>query len=312
MIFIRFVQIPNWYSQSNRVSVIIRFLGATPSSSDIRRPLISIIEQICHIYHLTLPSNFDQVKKIFENILSHIPKDEQLVLLLDSLDQLQKDDLIDLSKWLPENLSNVKCIYSTIADIEIGMERTKIEIHQQLKTIYRDHLVEIEVKPFGENTAEQVLDSWLKQDRRCLTSIQHEWLKPKLTRRHEINPLFLSLLYDQTLTWHSYDQTPDKAFLSIEYASDAIEYLYNRLGAKHGQVLFNRSMHYIQLAGGLSELELEDILSLDDEILQSVFVHYLPPFQVFRLPSNLWIRIRNDMHKYLIEKDIDGIPCIYL
>ncbi|CAF1687643.1 unnamed protein product, partial [Adineta ricciae] len=46
-------------------------------------------------------------------------------------------------------------------------------------------------------------------------------------------------------------------------------------------------------------------------ILQSVFAHYLPPLESFRLPSNLWIRIRNDMHKYLVEKDIDGVPCIY-
>ena len=313
--FDRFVQIPNWYPESDRVSVIVRFLGATPSSSDIRRPLISIIEQICHIYHWNIPSNFDNVTKILENILLRIPKDEQLVLLLDSIDQLQVNDLTDLSKWLPmnfDNLSNVKCIYSTISDIEIGMERQQIHIHQQFETIYRNHLLEIEVKSFDEHTAEQVLHSWLKQDRRCLTSIQHEWLKPKLTRQHHIDPLFLSLLYDQTLTWHSYDQTLDKAFLSIESPGDAIEYLYNQLGSKHGQLLFHRAMHYLQLAGGLSELELEDILSLDDELLQSIFVHYLPPLEVFRLPSNLWIRIRNDMHKYLIEKDIDGVPCIYL
>ena len=132
-------------------------MGATPSSSDIRRPLISIIEQICHIYHWDIPSNFDHVTKILENILSRIPKDEQLVLLLDSIDQLQVNDLSDLLKWLPKcfhNLSNVKCIYSTISDIEIGMERKQIHIRQQLQTFYRNHLFEIEVKSFGENTAE--------------------------------------------------------------------------------------------------------------------------------------------------------------
>jgi hypothetical protein len=290
-------------------------LGATPSSSDIRRPLISIIEQICFIYHLNIPSNFDNVKEIFENILLRIPKEENLVLLLDSIDQLQTVDLIDLSKWLPGEFlfpSNVKCIFSTISDIEIGIERTKIDIHQQLKTIYQDNLFEIQIKPFDEHIAEEVLNSWLKQDRRCLTSIQHEWLKPKLTRRHEIDPLFLSLLYDQTLTWHSYDQIPNQAFISIDYTGDAIEYLYNQLGNKYGQILFHRAMHYLQLSGGLSEVEIEDILSLDDEVLQSVFIHYLPPLKLFRLPSNLWIRIRNDMHKYLVEKDIDGIPCVYL
>jgi hypothetical protein len=288
-------------------------LGATPSSSDIRRPLISIIEQICTIYHLDKPINFDNVKENLENILmNNIPKNEQLILLLDSIDQLEINDLKTLSKWLPTKFpsSNVKYIISTIPEIEI--ERETINIHQQLRTIYKNDLIEIEVNSFNENFAEQVLYSWLEQDRRCLTNIQHEWLKPKLTSHHFLTPLFLSLIYDQTLTWHSYDQIPDRDFLAIKQTSSAIGYLYNQLGIKHGQILFRRSMRYLQLSGGLSELEIEDILSLDDEILQSIFVHYLPPFNLFRLPSTLWIRIRNDMHKYLVEKDIDNIPCIYL
>ncbi|CAF4685549.1 unnamed protein product, partial [Rotaria sp. Silwood2] len=70
-------------------------------------------------------------------------------------------------------------------------------------------------------------------------------------------------------------------------------------------------MTYLRLAGGLSESELEDILSADDKVLKSVFVHYLPPTNIFRLPSALWIRIRNDMHKYLIEKEVDNTLIIY-
>ncbi|CAF1208755.1 unnamed protein product [Adineta steineri] len=280
-------EIPSWYSQVNNVSLIVRFLGATPSSSDIRRPLISIIDQICMIYHLNIPSHFDNVKEIFENILIRIPKDENLILLLDSIDQLQTVDLIDLSKWLPEKFP------LSSSNVKYGLQ-------------------EIEIKPFDENTAQEVLHSWLKQDRRCLTAIQHEWLKPKFTQQHKIDPLFLSLLYDQTLTWHSYDEIPDKTFSDIQLTGDAIDYLYDQLCMKHGEILFRRSMIYLQLSGGLSEVEIEDILSLDDDVLQSVFVHYLPPRELFRLPSNLWIRIRNDMHKYLVEKDIDNVPCVYL
>ncbi|CAF2592866.1 unnamed protein product [Rotaria sp. Silwood2] len=68
-------------------------------------------------------------------------------------------------------------------------------------------------------------------------------------------------------------------------------------------------MRCLQLSDGLSEFEIEDILSLDDEVLQSIFVHYLPPFKLFRIPSTLWIRVRNGKH--LLENDIDNIPCIY-
>ena len=252
------------------------------------------------------------VKDELEKILLDIPRNEHLIVLLDSLDQLAVNDLKNLINWLPSRFpsSNVKCIYSTIGEIEI--ERETIDIRRQLQNIYPNGLVEIEVRPFDVHLAEQVLASWLDRDRRCLTSLQHQWLQPKFTIHHFVTPLFLSLLYDQTLTWHSYDQTPDRAFLAIKQTSHAIGYLYEQLGQKHGAILFRRSMKYLQLSGGLSELEMEDILSLDDEVLQSVFVHYLPPLEFFRLPSTLWIRIRNDMQKYLIEKEIDQIPCIYL
>jgi hypothetical protein len=144
------------------------------------------------------------------------------------------------------------------------------------------------------------------------------WLQPKLepysSNRSdpEPTPLFLSLIYQITQTWRSFNDKPDRDFLRIRTTGDAIHYLYNQLSKKHGQVLFKRAMTYLKLAGGLSESELEDILSADDTVLQSVFAHHLPPKNLFRLPSTLWIRIRNDMHKYLIEKEIDNTLIIYL
>ncbi|CAF3873896.1 unnamed protein product, partial [Rotaria sp. Silwood1] len=149
-------EIPIWYSATNSLSVIIRFLGATPSSSDIRRPLISIIEQICTIYHLDKPSNVDNVKENLENILMHIPKDQYLILLLDAIDQLQSVDLKNLSIWLPTKFpsANIKCIISTISEIEI--ERTTIDIRQQLRTIYKNDIIEIEINALDENLAQQV------------------------------------------------------------------------------------------------------------------------------------------------------------
>ena len=46
--------------------------------------------------------------------------------------------------------------------------------------------------------------------------------------------------------------------------------------------------------------EMEDILSLDDEVLQSVYLYHLPPNENhIRLPQLLWQRIRNDLEEYL-------------
>ena len=301
--------------------MVIRFLGSTPLSSDIRRPLISISRQICSIYQInenlldeSSTATTEQLRDILQKILQQIPESERLILLFDSIDQLQLE-YYDCSKWLPvEYPDNVRCILSTIPVIT---EKTvDYQILQDLQTLLGDPSM-IEVSTFDESVAKKVFESWLERDQRRLTTIQMEWMKPKLKPYTELvipqpTPLFLSLLYDITLTWHSYDNQSDADFLLIKGTGGAIKYLYSQLSKKHGELLFLRSMAYLRKTGGLNDLEMEDLLSADNEILQSIFVHYLPPLNIFRLPSSLWIRIRNDMSKYLVEKNVDETSVIYL
>jgi hypothetical protein len=66
------------------------------------------------------------------------------------------------------------------------------------------------------------------------------------------------------------------------------------------------ALAYITAAkSGLSESELEDLISLDDKVLDDVYQYHLPP--VRRIPPLLWTRIRNDLPNYLSEREADGI-----
>jgi hypothetical protein len=48
---------------------------------------------------------------------------------------------------------------------------------------------------------------------------------------------------------------------------------------------------------GLSESELEDILSCDDDVLNDVYAYWMPP--VRRLPPLLLVRLKTDLSQYL-------------
>ena len=48
---------------------------------------------------------------------------------------------------------------------------------------------------------------------------------------------------------------------------------------------------------GISEAELEDVLSCDDEVLNDVYTYWTPPIR--RLPPLLLVRIRNDINQYI-------------
>ncbi|GCC41101.1 hypothetical protein chiPu_0025253, partial [Chiloscyllium punctatum] len=64
---------------------------------------------------------------------------------------------------------------------------------------------------------------------------------------------------------------------------------------------------------GLSESELKEILSLDDEVLGDIYQYWSPPNKdIIRLPPLLWTRLRYDIGDYLVERQADGFPVLGL
>ena len=65
------------------------------------------------------------------------------------------------------------------------------------------------------------------------------------------------------------------------------------------QSIFTRIIMFIfcTAKNGLSESELEDILSCDDDVLNDVYMYWTPPIR--RLPPLLLVRLRTDLSSYL-------------
>ena len=60
---------------------------------------------------------------------------------------------------------------------------------------------------------------------------------------------------------------------------------------------------------GISENEIEDILSIDDDVLSDVFQHHEPTIR--RFPGALWQRIKNDLKDYIFESKADDIRVLH-
>lgn len=62
---------------------------------------------------------------------------------------------------------------------------------------------------------------------------------------------------------------------------------------------------------GLSEAELKDVLSLDDEVLQAVYQDWTPPSkELLRFPPLLWVRLRRDLGSCLARRPVDGFTLL--
>ena len=51
---------------------------------------------------------------------------------------------------------------------------------------------------------------------------------------------------------------------------------------------------------GITESEMEDLLSLDDDVLNDVYQYWTPPTR--RLPPLLWVRVKNELEEYLVNR----------
>ena len=121
-------------------------------------------------------------------------------------------------------------------------------------------------------------------------------------------PLYLKLSFDEACRWSSF--TPANETKLASGVKNVINDFLDQVERRHGKILVNQALAYITASkNGLTESELEDVLSLDDEVLNDVYQYWTPP--VRRLPPLLWIRIRSDIGDYLIERGADDARVVY-
>ena len=164
------------------------------------------------------------------------------------------------------------------------------------------------VRHLSIEESETILSNWLTSANQQLTSTQWDHLR-YIFGNGKMLPLFLKLIYDLVLNWRSFDSECDDELLKCLNVDQMIVYLFKRMEKLHGLV-FRRAIAYMTVCrNGISDNEIEDILSIDDDVLYSVFQYHMPP--VRRLPSILWIRIKNYLQEYVVEKEANDTKVIY-
>ena len=285
---------------------VVRFLGTSPASSSIREVLTSVCSQVCIVYDMQTPhfSEMDttQIMQFFcyqflESLQPHVCGNNHLCIFLDSVDQLSPMDGAHSLHWLPKSLpSNVHFVISMLP-----------EKHDCLKTIrtvltFEDCYIEVGVLPL--HTGLEIMDMWLTKVNRSITMKQRELVSKSFLLNPQ--PLYLRLLFHHTQNWSSYTNTSE-INVSIS-TSEAIQQFFTNLEEQYGRTLVQRALGCITAAkSGLTESELEDVLSLDNDVLNEVYQYWDPPDKgLLRIPALLWKRIRYEISDYLVEQHADG------
>ncbi|KAL2749964.1 NACHT and WD repeat domain-containing protein 2 [Vespula maculifrons] len=293
-----------WLINKKPIS-IIRFLGTTPDSSALTPTLISICQQISYNFMLPfeeIPDDLVPLTAYFKHLLTLATEQQPILLFLDSVDQLTGVQGNKLS-WLPTRLPlNCKMILSCAAEESNPLISRDYQLLRRMIDTEENF---IEVTALGEDLAMDVIRMWMKTAHRDLNNYQWRLVANAISKCSL--PIFIKLVFAEICRWRSYTKPADTHLANT--VMDSIMMLFERIEKQHGKILVFHALAYITAAkSGLSESELEDLISLDDKVLDDVYQYHMPP--VRRIPPLLWTRIRNDLPNYLSEREADGVSVL--
>lgn len=253
-------------------------MGTTPQSSNILNLINSLIYQLSRIFEMKsiAETNFSSKilqKDFFLNLLKQIIikfPTRKIIIVLDSIDQLNYTDYT-LDWFIDELPPNVKMIYSTLTG--------HAGIFTHLKTIKRLSNNEnfIQISSLNTELANVIIQDWLRMCHRRITPNQLELVNQMFEQTRELYPLYVKIIFDLVSKWTSFYQ-PDVMFVKADTIDKCINYLFTELEKIHGRLLFSHSVFYLTVfKNGISDNEIEDILSLDDEVLYDIFEFHAPP-----------------------------------
>ena len=224
-----------------------------------------------------------------------------MVLILDGLDQLGPAHRAHSLAWLPCHLpEHVKLVVSTVPN-KFGILAT---LKSQSTDIDKQNFIELH--PLSPQLSFNLIKEWLRSSQMDLTAEQFAIVQKALSKCSL--PLYTRLVFEEVKRWRSY-YSEDQTFLepSIE---KIICSLLDRIELSHGQLFVSYTLSYLTASKeGLSDVELEDILSLDDHVLNDVFQHWLPPLR--RIPPLLVPRLHSELSSYIIQRETNGSMVYY-
>ena len=258
-----------------------RVLGTSPDSVNLHPLLLTVCKQICYNLDMpydNIPQDMVPLKTYFKQLLGLASVAHPIIIFFDCLETFFVDEHRNGGAWLPSPLPvYCKVVLTFKQEREDGARAGEEQEFLRALTHEGENLLHLD--KLGEQAADRVIRAWLKQSGRTLTNYQFRVLLNAFGKCSE--PIFCQLLYAEASKWRSFHE---KEATTVEGSVKAcIGQVFSRvearwvgkhetghkielyLVARFDPKLVQHMFSYMTAAkSGISELELEDVLSLDD------------------------------------------------
>ncbi|CAD5119637.1 DgyrCDS8231 [Dimorphilus gyrociliatus] len=294
--------IPDWLGEDT--IVLIRFVATSTPSCNVIDLLHSICYQLSAIARIPLPKVVMDVSHLSKTLISLIKKiEETIVIILDGIDEIDNNQNAHELSWLPGILPDGVFIIVSLSD-GVGSNSTIIRALNDKMPEEGCEENFLKVDRFNEEEAKEMIDYILNKKNRVLTPEQRSVIDQAISNCS--NSLYLKLLMDEAVLLKSYNALDFKhVACNVRLA---IGNLFKNLECHYGKETIKYALSYITVCrGGVTATELEDLLSMNDDILDEVYRDLHPPFEHYiRIPTLHWVRIRHHIDDFLLETHCDG------
>jgi hypothetical protein len=290
---------------------LVRFIGISPASSDIRALLDSLCRELRleHPLSAPLPQGGQDLARELADQLAAVAIRKPVFLFLDALDQLDGMDDGRSLFWLPDGAlpSSVRVIVSCLSDRPAEDPVGEPLIELKSRGYGEGCFIDLDGDVLSEDEAATLFfRRWLPAAGRGLTEEQTRWIRSRMTVPSGRQLLYLKMLFEEARRWTSDSQPPP----SGRNAAELLEVLFSRLeeSTNHGATVEYALGYVASARRGLAETEILEALYRDEDYrtcLRGVTVHQLPEFPR-RIPIAMWSRLRLDLDPYLSERSAPG------
>jgi WD40 repeat protein len=244
--------------------VIPHFAGASPGSTDVRRALRRLCQELAIGAALTaeIPEDPEKLRVAFAEILQQASAQKRVVILLDAINQFDPTTQFAGWSWLPEELpAKTRIILSTLSGPVLESLRRR-----------RQPPLPVELQPLDAPDRQAIIREFLHRYRKSMTDDQRAAL---LAKADAGTPLYLLVALEELRTLGTYEEITDRIAQLPPDTRALFIWILKRLqdddgfrdasGRKIGQELVSR---FVSLLGasrhGLSQQELRELLSPGD------------------------------------------------
>jgi len=288
------------------IPLIIRFCGTSSDSSNGFALVKSICLQIHFLFydgdwkqkHLDDIKDYDELVQYFQVLL----KEHPVFLVIDSLDQLsnnyKEQSEISFLKGVDPHPDG-RIIVSTIPyDVnKYSYLCSKRLDASKVPRVDVEALVKAD-DPENIESIRKLTKRVLTQQHRSLT--QEQWNVFNHSVVQESTALYMNLSVYVMSTWKSFDSATENVL--VPTVNGIIKQIFDGLEKKFGKILMQAIIAYLSFAvEGVSDIEMVDLLSIDDEVLTAVFQYSRPDIE--RLPYHVWLRVRTALGPLLVKRE---------